>query len=73
MIYHKLDKGCPAYDVGIGLCFMKNVVIKGTGVYIPANEVDNEQLDDHFEKRGLSAHSLMEHLGRKKKIFYFRR
>lgn len=50
MIYHKLNKGCPANDVGIGVCFMKNVVIKGTGVYIPANEVDNEQLDDHFEK-----------------------
>lgn len=48
---------------------MKNVIIKGTGVYIPPNKVYNEQLDEHFEKRGLSAHSLMEHLGRRKRYF----
>lgn len=48
---------------------MKNVMIKGTGVYIPANKVYNEQLDEHFEKRGLSAHSLMNHLGRRKRYF----
>lgn len=48
---------------------MKNVMIQGTGVYIPANKVYNEQLDEHFEKRGLSAHSLMNHLGRRKRYF----
>ncbi|MFQ9934096.1 MAG: hypothetical protein ACLRVQ_06655 [Lachnospiraceae bacterium] len=48
---------------------MKNVLIKGTGVYIPENKVYNEQLDEHFEKRGLSAHSLMNHLGRRKRYF----
>lgn len=48
---------------------MKNVMMKGTGVYIPANKVYNEQLDEHFEKRGLSAHSLMNHLGRRKRYF----
>lgn len=34
---------------------MKNILIKGTGVYIPSNKVYNEQLDEHFEKQGLSA------------------
>lgn len=48
---------------------MKNVVISGTGVYVPSNKVYNEQLDEHFEKRGLSAHSLMNHLGRRKRYF----
>lgn len=48
---------------------MKNILIKGTGVYIPANNVYNEQLDEHFEKQGLSAHSLMNHLGRRKRYF----
>lgn len=52
-------------NMGIGVRYMKNIVIRGTGVYIPTNEVDNEQLDKHFEKCGLSVHSLMEHLGRK--------
>lgn len=48
---------------------MKNVIMKGTGVYIPTNKVYNEDLDEHFEKRGLSAHSLMNHLGRRKRYF----
>lgn len=48
---------------------MKNVLMEGTGVYIPSNKVYNEQLDEHFEKQGLSAHSLMEHLGRRKRYF----
>lgn len=49
--------------------YMKNILIEGTGAYIPNNKVYNEQLDEHFEKRGLSAHSLMEHLGRRKRYF----
>ena len=28
---------------------MKNILIKGTGVYIPPNKVYNEELDEHFE------------------------
>lgn len=48
---------------------MKNVVMDGTGVYIPPNKVYNEELDEHFEKIGLSAHSLMNHLGRRKRYF----
>lgn len=34
---------------------MKNIIIKGTGVYFPANKVYNQQLDEHFEN-GDSAH-----------------
>lgn len=48
---------------------MKNIMIEGTGVYIPANRVYNEQLDEHFKKQGLNAHSLMNHLGRRKRYF----
>ncbi len=48
---------------------MKNILMKGTGVYIPPNKVYNEELDEHFEKLGLSAHSLMKHLGRRKRYF----
>lgn len=48
---------------------MKNVLIEGTGVYIPPNKVYNEQLTEHFEKRGLSADRLMNHLGRRKRYF----
>ncbi|MBR1691421.1 MAG: hypothetical protein IJ711_01455 [Lachnospiraceae bacterium] len=48
---------------------MKNIVMKGTGIYIPPNKVYNEELDEHFEKRGLKAHGLMEHLGRRKRYF----
>ncbi len=48
---------------------MRNIIIEGTGAYIPRNKVYNEQLDEHFEKRGLNAHNLMEHLGRRKRYF----
>lgn len=48
---------------------MRNVLMRGTGVYIPSNKVYNDELDEHFEKRGLSAHSLMNHLGRRKRYF----
>lgn len=48
---------------------MQNTVILGTGVYIPSNKVYNEEIDEHFEKKGLRAHGLMEHLGRRKRFF----
>ncbi|MCD7826626.1 MAG: hypothetical protein LUH14_11805 [Clostridiaceae bacterium] len=48
---------------------MRNVKITGTGIYIPSNKVYNEDIDAHFEKRGLNAHNLMEHLGRRKRYF----
>ena len=49
---------------------MKNVVMDGTGVYIPPNKVYNEEVDEHFEKIGLSAHSLMNHLGEESAILF---
>lgn len=48
---------------------MKNILINGTGIYIPPNKVYNEELDEHFEKLGLNAHGLMNHLGRRKRYF----
>lgn len=32
---------------------MRNVIIQGTGIYIPENKVYNEQMDAHFEKEDL--------------------
>ena len=49
--------------------FVKNVLIKGTGAYVPHNKVYNEELDERFDRLGLSAHGLMEHLGRRKRYF----
>lgn len=48
---------------------MKNVKMRGTGVYTPTHKVYNQELDEHFEKIGLQAHGLMEHLGRRKRYF----
>lgn len=47
----------------------KNIKMKGTGTYIPPNEVYNEELNEHFSKLGLNANGLMEHLGREKRYF----
>lgn len=47
----------------------KNIIMKGVGAYIPPNKVYNDEIDEHFEQRGLSAHSLMKHLGRRKRYF----
>lgn len=46
---------------------MYNVIIRGTGVYIPTNKVYNEYFEEHFEKIGLSVTGLMNHLGRRKR------
>ena len=48
---------------------MRNVIMQGTGAYIPDNKVYNSELDEHFEAMGLNAHNLMEHLGRRKRYF----
>ncbi len=48
---------------------MRNILMKGTGVYIPNNKVYNEEIDEHFESLGLNAHNLMKHLGRRKRYF----
>ena len=39
------------------------------GAYIPKNKVYNDELELHFNKRGLTAKSLMRHLGRDKRYF----
>lgn len=48
---------------------MRNILIDGTGIYVPHNKVYNEELNEHFSKRGLDASHLMEHLGRRKRYF----
>lgn len=48
---------------------MKNVKMLGTGMYVPKNKVYNEDIEKHFNKQGLSAIHLMEHLGRRKRYF----
>ncbi len=40
----------------------KNIIMKGVGAYIPPNKVYNDEIDEHFEQRGLSAHSLMKNV-----------
>ncbi len=46
---------------------MHNVVIKGTGVYLPSNKVYNNFFEEHFNKIGLPVTGLMNHLGRRKR------
>lgn len=48
---------------------MNNVLMDGTGVYIPENIVYNEELERQFEKRGLTAKDRMDDLGRHKRYF----
>ena len=48
---------------------MTNIIIEGTGAYIPTNKVYNEELEEQLQSRGLSAKSLMKHLGRRKRYF----
>ena len=55
--------------MGLGVRFMRNVIIKGTGLYTPHKKVYNEELNEHFAKRGLDASHLMEHLGRRTRYF----
>ena len=46
---------------------LHNVVIKGTGVYLPANKVYNNFFEEHFNKIGMPVTGLMNHLGRRKR------
>lgn len=48
---------------------MKNVRIRGTGVYIPGHKVYNEEINEHFDQIGLDASHLMNHMGRRKRYF----
>lgn len=47
----------------------QNILIRGTGVYIPEHKVYNEELNEHFAHQGLDASHLMQHLGRRKRYF----
>ncbi len=45
----------------------QNVIMKGTGVYLPEKKVYNDYFINHFEKIGKDAEGLMKHLGRRKR------
>lgn len=59
----------PGLSGRTGCTYMRNILIQGTGIYIPHNKVYNEELNEHFAKRGVDASHLMEHLGRRKRYF----
>ncbi len=46
---------------------LENIIIKGTGRYLPKNKVYNEYFVEHFDKMGLKSEGLMNHLGRRKR------
>ena len=45
----------------------KNVYIKAIDIYHPQNKVENSYFVEHFNKMGIDAESLMNHLGRKER------
>lgn len=45
-----------------------NVVIKGTGIYTPANEVDNDYFVEHFRRLGVDVKGIMKHMNRQKRF-----
>ena len=45
----------------------QNVLIKETGIYTPANEINNDYFAEHFRRLGVDATGLMEHLHRQKR------
>lgn len=47
----------------------QNIIIRGTGVYVPPHKVYNEYFIEHFHKMGVEAEGLMNHLGRRKRYF----
>lgn len=46
----------------------QNIMIKGTGIYTPANEVSNEYFAEHFRRLGVDTKGLMKHLNRQKRF-----
>ena len=46
----------------------QNIMIRGTGIYTPANEVSNEYFAEHFRRLGVDAKGLMKHLNRQKRF-----
>lgn len=48
---------------------VQNVIMKGTGVYLPKNKIYNDYFVDHFEKMGKNVEGIMKHLVRRKRYF----
>lgn len=48
---------------------VQNVVMLGTGVYVPPNKVYNDYFVKHFQEMGMKSQGLMEHWGRRKRYF----
>lgn len=46
----------------------QNIIFKGTGIYTPANEVDNEYFEEHFRRLGVDVKGLMKHMHRHKRF-----
>lgn len=46
----------------------RNIIIKGTGIYTPSNEVSNEYFIEHFRSLGIQVDGLMKHLNRRKRF-----
>lgn len=46
-----------------------SVLVKGVGMYLPSNEVSNEEMASHFSERGISVNGLYESVGRKTRFF----
>lgn len=46
----------------------QNVILRGTGIYTPANEVDNEYFEEYFRRLGVDVKGLMKHMNRHKRF-----
>ncbi|MCM1283979.1 MAG: hypothetical protein NC180_09260 [Muribaculaceae bacterium] len=46
----------------------RNIIIRGTGIYTPSNEVSNEYFVEHFRSLGIQVDGLMKHLNRHKRF-----
>lgn len=46
----------------------QNIIIRGTGIYTPKNEVSNEYFEEYFRRMGVEVKGLMAHLNRHKRF-----
>ncbi|MDE7477418.1 MAG: ketoacyl-ACP synthase III [Lachnospiraceae bacterium] len=46
----------------------QNIIIRGTGIYLPKNEVSNEYFEEYFRRLGVEVKGLMAHLNRQKRF-----
>lgn len=47
---------------------VQNILIRGTGIYTPKNEISNEYFKEHFRRLGVEVQGLMKHLNRQKRF-----